>query len=307
MIRRLFAVARMTLLEAVRSRLLLAIGLVHGAGTAYAALIAALSLGQEARVVADVSLGSFSLVALTLVVAQASTSVDLDISRKAVLTVLTRALHRSEWIVGKYLGILAALVLFGASGAALSIGVASMVEGSTPRGALAAALLAPVALGFVFPHVKKLASFNYLLPFLALASVALVNRDAGAQAFLRGAALALFEAALVASIALFFSTFSGPVPTGLFTVGIVLVGRCADTLAKLPVRSFPEGIVALGRLLARVLPNLHVYVPPRAVLAGLDPQVSPNWLIAQGGAYAAAWCTVLLTGAAIVTDRRDLG
>jgi ABC-type transport system involved in multi-copper enzyme maturation permease subunit len=307
MIRRLATVAQMTLLEAVRSRLLLAIGLVHLAGTAYAALLAALSLGEEARVIVDVSLASFSLVALVLVVVQASTSVDLDVRRKAVLTILTRALHRGEWILGKYLGIVAALALFGAAGAALSVATAGLVEGSSSRAALAACLAGPALAALVLPRIPALRSVGYALPLVACAGVFLVVRDPGAAVFARGAALALLEASLVAAIALFFATFSGPVPTAIFTVGVVLVGRSADTLAKLPLRSFPESVVALGRVLARALPNLHVYTPPRSVLAGVDPSVSPAWLLGQGALYAAAWIVFLVTAAALVTDRRDLG
>lgn len=307
MIRRLLAVARMTLVEAVRSRLLLAIGLVHGAGTAYASLVAALSLGQEARVVAEVSLASFSVVALALVVVQASTSVDLDITRKAVLTVLTRALHRGEWILGKYLGILAALLLFGASGAALSVAVIGIVDGASSRTLLSACIAVPTAIAMALPRIKALARFTGLVPFAALAAVLVVSHAADGSFFIRGAALALVEASLVAAVALLFSTFSGPVPTALFTVGVVLVGRSADMLAKLPPRTFPQAVVTFGRALSRVVPNLHVYVPPRSVLAGLDPHVSPSWLLVQGATYAAAWCVVLLAGAMLVTDRRDLG
>jgi len=87
----------------------------------------------------------------------------------------------------------------------------------------------------------------------------------------------------------------------------VLVGRSADALAKLPVRTFPEPVVALGRVLARALPNLHVFVPPRSVLAGLDPHVSAAWLLGHGALYAGAWAALLVTAAALVTERRDLG
>lgn len=307
MMRRLLAVAYVTLLEAVRSKLLLSIGLVHAAGTAYAALLAALSLGQEARVIADVGLASLSMVSLALVVVHGATSVDLDLRRKAVLTVLTRALHRSEWIVGKYLGIVAALALFGASGSALTLAVAAFAEGSSARVSLAAAVSLPALVAALSPRLGRASPLGYAMPIVALAAVALLDHDPGATPFLRGAALAMAEAMLVAAVALFFATFSGPVPTAIFTLGVVLVGRSADTLAKLPPKTFPESIVVLGRVLAKVLPNLHVFVPPRSVLSGLDPLLAPRALLTQGSVYTAVWAVVLLAGAALVVDRRDLG
>jgi Cu-processing system permease protein len=307
MMRRLIAVAYVTLLEAIRSKLLLAIGLVHAAGTAYAALLAALSLGQEARVIADVGLASLSLVSIALVVVHGATSVDLDLRRKAVLTVLTRALHRSEWIIGKYLGIVAALALFGASGAALTLAVAGFVEGSSSRAALALAVLVPGAVAALSPRLGRAAPLGYAMPLAALTAVVLLDHDPGTAASLRGAGLAMTEAMLVAAVALFFATFSGPIPTGIFTLGVVLVGRSADTLAKLPPKTFPESVLLLGRVLAKALPNLHVFTPPRSVLAGLDPLLEPRALLTQGAAYTFVWAVVLLAGSALVIDRRDLG
>ncbi len=307
MMRRLFAVAYVTLLEAVRSKLLLAIGFVHAAGTAYAALLAALSLGQESRVIADVGLASLSLVSIALVVVHGATSVDLDLRRKAVLTVLTRALHRSEWIVGKYLGIAAALALFAASGAALTLAVAGFVEGSSDRLALALAIVVPGVIAASSERFRRGSVSGYAMPLVALAAVVLLDHDPGAPAFLRGAALATTEAMLVAAVALFFATFSGPIPTGIFTLGVVLVGRSADTLAKLPPKTFPDSVIVLGRVLAKALPNLHVFVPPRSVLAGLDPLLAPRALLTQGAVYALVWAVLLLAASALVIDRRDLG
>ncbi len=306
MIRRLLAVAHVALLEAVRSKLLVAIGLVHAAGTAYAALLAALSLGHGARVVGDVSLASFSIVGLALVIVHAGTSVDLDIRRKAVLTVLTRAINRGEWIVGKYLGILAALAVYGGGAGTLSLITAGLVEGSTSRVVLAACVIVPVPAALALRRSRRAAPFAYLMPLVALAATAVASRDPGAAVFLRGASLALFEAALVAAVALLFATFSGPIPTAIFTVGVVLVGRSADALAKLPTRNFPEGVVLAAGALARCVPNLHVFVPPRPVLAGLDPAVAPRWLLAHAALYATTWCVVLLAGAILIIDRRDL-
>ncbi len=307
MMRRLFAVAYVTLLEAVRSKLLLAIGLVHAAGTAYAALLAALSLGEESRVISDVGLASLSLVGIALVVVHGATSVDLDLRRKAVLTVLTRALHRSEWIVGKYLGIAAAVSLFAASGAALTLAVAGVVEGSSDRVALVLSVLVPAVVAAVGARNARTSSIGYAMPLVALASVVVVSHDPGVPAFLRGATLATTEAVLVAAVALFFATFSGPIPTGIFTIGVVLVGRSADTLANLPPRTFPESIVTVGRVLAKAIPNLHVFVPPHSALAGLDPVVSPRALLMTGAAYACTWAVLLLAASSLVVDRRDLG
>jgi hypothetical protein len=86
---------------------------------------------------------------------------------------------------------------------------------------------------------------------------------------------------------------------------IFLIGRSADTLAHLPKKLFGQTIVAMGRAMARVLPNLHTYVPPRPLLLG-EVATAPVWpYVAAATAHAAFYVTALLVGSALAFNRRD--
>ena len=119
------------------------------------------------------------------------------------------------------------------------------------------------------------------------------------------AILTLCEVAIVAAIATLFASFSSPFLTFVFTAGVFLVGRSADTLAHMPVRVFGP-FVPVSRAISHVVPNLHAYVPPRALLLG---QVAGQslWVYIGGAAiYAACYATALLAIAVLVFRRRDV-
>ena len=117
--------------------------------------------------------------------------------------------------------------------------------------------------------------------------------------------LALCEVMIVSAIATVFSSFSSPFLTAIFTLGVFIVGREADTLARLPKRVFGEGIHAAGAALSRVVPNLQVYVPERSLLTGEAPDVSLPIYVGQAALQALAWSVALLVVAHAIFRRRD--
>jgi len=110
---------------------------------------------------------------------------------------------------------------------------------------------------------------------------------------------------IVTALAMLFSAFSSPFLTAIFTFGVFLVGRSADTLARLPARVFGELIASLGRSLARVVPNLMLYVPPRPLLTGESAAQPLASYLAMAGLHAAAWSLLLLALASAIFRRRD--
>ena len=112
-------------------------------------------------------------------------------------------------------------------------------------------------------------------------------------------------ALLPVAIAILFSSFSSPFLSAMFTIGIFLLGRSSDTLANLPARSFGEPIRQLGQALARVVPNLHVYVPARPLLLGQVPG-TPVWpYVGVAAAHALFYTVVVLCLGALVFRKRD--
>jgi len=119
------------------------------------------------------------------------------------------------------------------------------------------------------------------------------------------AALTLSEVAIITAAASLFSSFSSPFLTGVFTLGVFITGRSADTLAHMPAKVFGQTIHDLAAAAARVVPNLTFYVPPRALLTGEVADVSLRGFMLKAIVHAVAYSAALLVAAAVVFRKRD--
>jgi hypothetical protein len=165
-----------------------------------------------------------------------------------------------------------------------------------------------VLLGLIASRARHTRVF-VLMPWslACLASMYLLGAAAGPerQLVVASALLTLSEVSIIAAVATFFASFSSPSLTAAFTIGVFVVGRSADTLANLPQKMFGPGLRDLGRLLAKVFPNLQVYVPPRPLLLGEVSDVSLVGFCASATAHALFYATVLLVLSALIFRRRD--
>ena len=294
--------------EAVRARVLYALLAVAFATTAYGALVATLSLHDEKRVVADLGTGAISMCAVIVAVVLGATSLHRELELKTIFPILTRPLRRHEYLVGKFLGSVATLAVFIALHGATVLAVLALEAGQKPALVLGAAglLLAILGVGLVRARFARVFvampwSFAAFLAMLLLAEPAGSER----QLVLASCVLTLGEVAIVSALATAFASFSSPVLTAVFTFGVFVLGRSADTLAHLPKRMLPEPFPTAGRGFAHVLPNLQAYVPPRAVLLGEMPD-TPTWtFVLRASANAFLYSVVLLTIAALLFRRRD--
>jgi ABC-2 type transport system permease protein len=104
---RSLAIARNTFREARRDRaqwiFLLYAAIVVGGGVA----LSPLAMGEGYRVTRDIGLAGMSLVGMMLIVLVGSGLVQKEVDRGTILTVLAKPVRRAEFLIGKYLGLLA--------------------------------------------------------------------------------------------------------------------------------------------------------------------------------------------------------
>ena len=109
--------------------------------------------------------------------------------------------------------------------------------------------------------------------------------------------------ALVVALALLFSCFTTPLLAILFTTGLYIVGLYVQELRDLPMQVMSPGMQAFTKWLSYLLPNFENFNV--TALAAHGRHV-PGALIAQNTLYTAIYCTIVLTGAALVFSRRNL-
>jgi Cu-processing system permease protein len=140
---------------------------------------------------------------------------------------------------------------------------------------------------------------NWINPGLAKAAIESPVLD---PQLLKAFLLLYVQLLVVTSVALFFSTFSGPMLSAAFTFGLYIVGHFNSDLANFEavVKSPVAGW--LGKALYYLLPNLAPFDVKAAVVHGQP--VSAMYVALTAG-YGLLYATAMITIAVIVFSRRD--
>ena len=137
---------------------------------------------------------------------------------------------------------------------------------------------------------------------LVLCAIILLRGDPLHVVLFQSLLLSLMEGALIAAVATLFSSFSTPFLSGLFTVGVFLVGRLREQIyeyaAAIKIGVVPDIVRAVGV----VVPDLSLH---RADIQ-VAYLVSLNWsYVAYTVGYTIAYAAVLITLASVIFSRRD--
>jgi Cu-processing system permease protein len=303
---RIYAIMLNTFREAVRDRVLYAVLGFACAVLLFTLAIAELSLHDKLRVVSDVGLASISLFSVMIAVFLGSSLLYKEIERKTLYVILPKPIARSEFLLGKYLGIVLTAVVFVALMGALQLWTTSLQAGAAPEWALSLMVGLAAALGLALWLARDRTAV--LLPFAALALTAnawFAHRGGvDLQAIMAQLSLCAIEVLVLASVAILFSSFSTPFLTGIFTLGIWVLGRSADDMATMKSKQLGELTKKALHLTAEVVPNLQLYVPGRSLLYG-ETKVWVWPYVASCLGYGVLYALLLLSVAALIFRRRD--
>ncbi len=136
---KILAIALNTFREARRDRvqwiLLLYAAVVLGG----AYVLSPLAMGEGDRVTRDLGLAAISLVGVILIVLVGAGMVQKEVERRTVLTVLAKPVRRPEFLIGKYLGLMAMVATVFVLMAALLAGVMALRDHAVNPAVMAAA------------------------------------------------------------------------------------------------------------------------------------------------------------------------
>ena len=253
--RAILSVAATTFRESIRNRTVLGILILALGFIVSALLLAELSLDQRLRVITDWGLFCVSIFAVILAVLIGVSLVHKEVRRKTLYAVLSRPIHRWQYVVGKYLG-LALTLLVEVGTMSVSLILLLWISGQPPGALLIMALLAILA-----------------------------------------------EILLVAALAVFFASFASPYLSGLFTLGLFVVGRSLEALGTLADKVENTAVHGFLKGLFFVLPDFADYNLSTRVVHEIP--IGPGelgWLWLYGIGYMGL---LLFFGAWIFT-RRDL-
>jgi ABC-type transport system involved in multi-copper enzyme maturation permease subunit len=114
--------------------------------------------------------------------------------------------------------------------------------------------------------------------------------------------LTFIELMVICAVAIFFSSFSTPILSGMYTLGIYLIGHLTRSLYHFSLRFKGTFLQKLMLLLYYFFPNLDNFnIRSQAVH---DLPVDPNYILFAIG-YGVLYITILLSVSSFIFSRRD--
>ena len=253
--------------ESVRDKVLYNLVLFAVLMIAASYLIGQLTAGQDVKIIKDLGLAASSVFGLFIAVFIGVGLVWKEVDRRSVYNLLVKPLRRYEFILGKFFGL--ALTL------AVNIAV------------MAAALYAVLAL------------MNWMDPGLAKVAIEAPVLD---PQLLKAFWLLYVQLLVVTSVALFFSTFSGPMLSAAFTFGLYIVGHFNADLAHFENVVESQAAAWFGKALYFILPNLAPFDVKAAVVHGQPVSLA---YVALTTGYGLLYAGAMVALAVLVFSRRD--
>lgn len=106
---RILAIARNTFRESIRDKVLYVL-LFFAAVTIFGSkALGWISIGQDIKIVKDIALSATSIFGILIAIFVGTSLIYKEIDKRTLYTILSQPMHRYEFVVGKYLGLIALL------------------------------------------------------------------------------------------------------------------------------------------------------------------------------------------------------
>ncbi len=107
--RKVWAIAGITFKEAKRDRILYLLFFFAAVAILASRVLAILTVGDRVKIIKDVGLASIQVFGVLMAVLIGTSLVYKEIDKKTIFTLLSKPLHRAEFILGKFLGLVLTL------------------------------------------------------------------------------------------------------------------------------------------------------------------------------------------------------
>lgn len=229
------------------------------------------SLGEDVKMVKDCGLATILITGLLIAVWTASTSVAEEIDGKTAMTLLSKPINRRQFVLGKYIGIIQAILWY---------------------------MLPVVAVFLVLIYFKV--SYDAKEGSKEIPTHA--ERIHEVYQVLPGVALLMMEIAVISAVSVAISTRLPMVVNLTSCFAIFVVGHLTGLLVQAGVLKL-EFVQFMARLIATVLPSLDLFNISAAVATG--DNVPPIYLV-YSAIYCVCYCTAAILLAFILFEDRDL-
>lgn len=229
------------------------------------------SLGEDVKMLKDCGLATILISSLLIAIWTASTSVADEIEGKTAMTLLSKPINRRQFVVGKYLGIVQAVLIYMLPLALLFL---ALIYYKVGYDAKEGSQEAP-------SHAERWAIMIQVVP---------------------GLVLIFLEVIVLAAISVAISTRLPMVVNLTASFAIFVIGHLTPVLVQAGVVKL-EFVEFMARLIATILPTLELLNISAAVAT--ESAVPPVY-VTFSALYCAAYCVAAILLAFILFEDRDL-
>ena len=230
-------------------------------------LIGQLTAGQDVKIIKDLGLAATSLFGLFIAIFVGINLVSKEVDRRSVYPLFAKPVRRAEFILGKYVGLLLTLL---ANMAVMTVAIYAVLY--------------------------------FLSRDVPPAIQAAWDAPAMDPALLKAILLIYCNLAVVTAVALFFSTYSSPLLSTVFTIGVYVAGQFNADLKRFDLIVESPAAALVAKACYYVLPDFAKFDVKLAVVHGIHVSAAH---LASTVAYAALYVAALLFGAIMIFSRRD--
>lgn len=250
---KLLVIAQNTFREAIRDKILYSIFFFAFLLLLASLALGELSLGHHIKVTKDLGLSAISFFGILIAIFTGVSLVHKEIDKRTLYTLLSKPIYRSQFVLGKYFGML-------------------------------------------LTALTQLALLTALFSLLVLYQQKYIE-----SALFQAILLYWMEIMLVTSIALFFSSFTTPFFSGVFTFSIFVIGRLMPEIEILLKRT-TNPLIWLLLKISTFLPNLdYLNIGQRVV----HQESIPFDYILSSMTYTTLYIILFLFFASLLFSRRD--
>jgi len=248
------AIAFNTFREAIRDRILYLLLFFAMISLVFSRLLALLTVGDRVKIIMDVGLGSLSLFGTLMAILMGTGLVYKEIDKKTIFTLLSKPIHRWQFLLGKFLGLILTLVVM-------------------------LTLMSLIFLLLVLAHSGRIAWEMFA-----------------------GLAFIFLELCLITAVSLFFSCFSTPILSSIFSLSFYLIGHLSWGLETLIDKLRPGIGKTLARIAYTLIPDLENLNFKTEIVHQLP--IAPRIMLGAT-AYGLFYTLFVLAAAVLVFRRRD--
>ncbi len=254
-----WTIAKNTFKEAVRNKILYSLIFFALAMMAVSLVLDQVTIGQRSKIIQDFGLASINLFGVLIAIMVGINLVYKEIEKRTIYPLLAKPVRRSEFLIGKYFGIVLTLVV----------------------------------------EVALMSFFLFLLTVVYGTSADSQTFDLG---LLAAISLIFMELALIAAVAILFSSFSTPFLSGMFTLAIYIIGHLTDDLRRLGALSGNLALESMTAFLYYLLPNLENFNIKGEVVYQIPVETGRIFLSLL---YGLLYISILIFFSSIFFQRRD--